>query len=479
MRAGSLTARLSLLFALSTAAVLFALGTTLEYAVERHFRDMDRHDLTGKLALVREMVASVVDGAAPVDLAADLPADLTARLDASLVGHPDLIVQLRDADGAPLFTRGNLPAETDSPGWSAPARASAAQWLQWQHDGRPFRGLRAPLHEVTKGTETKTAAGSVLIGMDIGHHQAFMEVFRRILALTILAAASTAAVLGWAVTRAGLRPLRRMTALAAALDTERLDARLPRAGVPAEIQALVDAFNSMLGRLDDSFRRLSEFSADVAHELRTPIANLTLQAQIALNEHRDADAYREVLYAGLDEYERLTRLINDMLYLARADRGLLRPAQERVDLAVEIDALFEFFDAWAEERGIALVLDGQAATLGDATMLRRACANLIANAIRHTPAGARVRVLLWQQAAQAGIAVENPGPPIPSAQRARLFERFYRADPARQRDPGEAGAGLGLAIVKAIVELHAGTVAAESDDGVVRFVVRLPICSAR
>jgi two-component system heavy metal sensor histidine kinase CusS len=235
------------------------------------------------------------------------------------------------------------------------------------------------------------------------------------------------------------------------------------------------ALNSLLGRLEDNFRRLFEFSADVAHALRTPIANLTLQAQIALNEHRDADAYREALYASLDGYERLTRLINDMLYLARADRGLLRPARERVDLEAEIDALFEFFDAWAEERGITLVRDGQAAALGDAAMLRRACANLIANAIRHAADGALVRVRVRQHDGQAAIAVENPGPPIPPSQRARLFERIYRADPARQRDPGEAGAGLGLAIVKAIVELHGGTVGAECDGGAVRFVIRLPI----
>ena len=235
------------------------------------------------------------------------------------------------------------------------------------------------------------------------------------------------------------------------------------------------ALNSLLGRLEDSFRRLSEFSADVAHALRTPIANLTLQAQIALNEHRDADPYREALYASLDGYEHLPRLINDMLYLARADRGLLRPARERVDLEAEIDALFEFFDAWAEERGITLVRDGQAAALGDAAMLRRACANLIANAIRHAADGALVRVRVRQHDGQAAIAVENPGPPIPPSQRARLFERIYRADPARQRDPGEAGAGLGLAIVKAIVELHGGTVGAECDGGAVRFVIRLPI----
>lgn len=339
----------------------------------------------------------------------------------------------------------------------------------------PVSRLRASLRDRAAETETETETGSVLVGLDISHHQAFMDAFRRILALTILAAASTAAVLGWAVTRAGLRPLRRITSLAAALDTDRLDARLPQAGVPAEIQTLVDAFNSMLGRLQDSFRRLSDFSADVAHELRTPIANLTLQAQIALNESRDAETYREVLYASLDEYERLTRLINDMLYLARADRGLLRPARERVDLAAEVAALFDFFDAWAEEQGVALTLDGHAATVGDAAMLRRACANLIANAIQHAPDGARVRVELWQEDGFVGIAVENPGPPIPPPQLARLFERFYRADPVRQRATREGGDGLGLAIVKAIIKRHGGSVRAECGDGMVRFVVRLPI----
>lgn len=459
----SLTARLGLLFALSTGTVLFALGTTLEHAVDRHFRDMDRHDLTGKLALVREMVATTPDPAAD--------GNLSGRLEAALIGHPGITLKIRSADGRLLFTRGELPAGTDSSGSSTSATSTARRWLQWQQGDRPFRGLRAPLRAGTAQTES----GSVLLGLDISHHQAFMDVFRRILALTILAAASTAALLGWAVTRAGLRPLRRITALAADLNTERLDARLPETGVPTEIQALVDAFNSMLGRLDYSFRRLSEFSADVAHELRTPIANLTLQAQIALGEHRDGETYREVLYASLDEYERLNRLVNDMLYLARADRGLLRPSREPVDLAAEIGALFDFFDAWAEDQGVTLVLDGQAATVGDAAMLRRACANLIANAIRYAHNGARVRVRLWQQDGHAGIAVENPGPAIPPSQRARLFERFYRTDSARQRDPGEAGAGLGLAIVKAIIELHGGSIRAECRDGLVRFVIRLPL----
>jgi two-component system heavy metal sensor histidine kinase CusS len=458
-----LTARLSLLFALSTGTVLFALGTTLEHAVDRHFRDMDRHELTGKLALVREMVATAPDPAAD--------GNLSARLEAALIGHPGITLQVRAADGRLLFTRGELPAGTDSSGSSTSATSPARRWLQWQQGDRPFRGLRAPLRDGTAQTET----GSVLLGLDISHHQAFMDVFRRILALTILAAASTAALLGWAATRAGLRPLRRITALAADLNTERLDARLPETGVPTEIQALVDAFNNMLGRLEDGFRRLSDYSADVAHELRTPIANLTLETQIALNKRRDATAYREVLYASLDEYERLARLINDMLYLARADRRLLRPARERVDLVAEIDALFDFFDAWAEEQGVTLVLDGQAATVGDAAMLRRACANLIANAIRHAHDGARVRVGLSQQHGHAEIAVENPGPPIPPSQRVRLFERFYRTDSARQRDPGEAGGGLGLAIVKAIIELHGGSVGAECRDGLVRFIIRLPL----
>ena len=460
MSTRSLTTRLSLLFAVSTAAVLFVLGTTLDYAVQHHFREMDRHDLDGKLALIRQMLDSVQKSQSEDGL--------EAQLEAALVGHPGLVVEVRDASGKWLFSRGELPGGTDARGSTLPLNTPVKRWWDWDDGDRALRGLSAPLQD----PDTGAPAGAIVVAVETSHHQTFMAGFRRILALSILMATMAAAVLGWAVTRSGLRPLRRITALASGLNTERLDARLPETGVPAEIQDLVEAFNVMLARLEGSFRRLSEFSADVAHELRTPIANLTLQTQVALGGTRDADAYREILYSSLEEYERLARMINDMLYLAQADDGRLRPAVEPVELGKQAHTLFDFFDAWAEERGVTLVRDGQATAYGDAAMLRRALSNLLSNAIRHSEPGGQVRVRLFSDAKWAYVRVENPGPIVPAAQLERLFDRFYRGAPQRRK--ATSGSGLGLAIVKAIVTAHGGKVSATSGSFGMRFELALP-----
>ena len=189
----------------------------------------------------------------------------------------------------------------------------------------------------------------------------------------------------------------------------------------------------MLARLDDSFRRLSEFSSDIAHELRTPISNLMTQTQVALSSARSTNEYKEVLYSGLEEYERMAQMVGDMLYLAQADNRLLRPGQEQVDLANEIQDLFDYFEAWAEERGVTLARTGSASVPVDRLMLRRALSNLISNAIRHTQQGHTVQVSMATRGDKAIVLVENPGTEIPAEHLPKLFDRFYRVDPSRQR----------------------------------------------
>ena len=152
------------------------------------------------------------------------------------------------------------------------------------------------------------------------------------------------------------------------------------------------AFNDMLSRLEGSFRRLVEFSSDLAHELRTPINNLMTQTQVVLSRPRSADNYRETLYSNLEEYERLARTISDMLFLAKADHGMLVPRWESVDLAVQVRQLFEFYEALADSQGIGLTLSGEGLALGDPLMLRRALGNLLSNAIRHTPRGGTIEM---------------------------------------------------------------------------------------
>ncbi len=459
----SLTARLSLLFAASAVFVLLGLGWVVERAVQNHFIEMDRHEIEGKLSLVRNLLARAPTGAA-------LDA-VPQQLELALVGHHHLQVTVFAGDGSVWFSSGSarLPSirlnGTDD-----------ERWLEWSASeaGREldYRGLFA------QATSEFAPPFSVAIVQDVSHHEVFMRDFRRTLAVVSALAALLSAALGWAATRAGLRPLRRVAALAARIEASRLDERLPAAHVPAEIEALAAAFNAMLARLEDSFRRLSEFSSDIAHELRTPVSNLMTQTQVALagagDDEGKREQFREILYSNLEEFERMAQMIGDMLFLAQADNGLLKPGRDEIDLIVEVRALFDYFDAWAEERGVTLSLEGKAPPLaGDRLMLRRALSNLLANAIRHTATGNTVWVRLSTDSGEIRAVVENPGAEIPPEHLPRLFDRFYRVDASRQRG-GEEGAGLGLAIVKSIVAAHGGSVQVRSAAGRTSFQLRFP-----
>jgi two-component system heavy metal sensor histidine kinase CusS len=193
---------------------------------------------------------------------------------------------------------------------------------------------------------------------------------------------------------------------------------------------------------------------------------------VALSSARDNNEYKEVLYSSLEEYERMAQMVGDMLYLAQAENGLLTPGRESVDLGDETHGLFDYFEAWAEERGVSLAQTGSATVPGDRLMLRRALSNLLSNAIRHTPPGQTVRVSLAMHGDKAVVAVENPGPEIPAEHLPRLFDRFYRVDPSRQRK-GD-GAGLGLAIVKSIIDAHGGSIKVASANQATRFQLTLP-----
>ncbi|MDP1923648.1 MAG: heavy metal sensor histidine kinase, partial [Thiobacillus sp.] len=393
---------------------------------------------------------------------------LPQQLDDALVGHHGLAVAVTDARGDIWFaTSGaDFPQTLLNECQAQPAGCTAGTLHQWTQSGTSYRGMAV---SITTGGGRPY---SVAVALNIQHHVLFMNKFRSVLALAIALAALATAGLGWIVTRWGLSPLRQVTDMVAGMSAEHLAERLPTARLPAELKPLATAFNAMLARLDDSFRRLSAFSSDIAHELRTPISNLMTQTQVALSGARGNDEYKEVLYSSLEEYERMAQMVGDMLYLAQTDNGLLKPGLEKVNLAHETQNLFDYFEAWAEERAISLTLTGSATVSGDRLMLRRALSNLISNAIRHTPPGQTVQVSLAGHGDSATVSVENPGSEIPAEHLPRLFDRFYRADPSRQRK-GD-GAGLGLAIVKSIVDAHGGSITVTSDDQKTRFQIALP-----
>lgn len=460
MKILSLTARISLLFAVAASLVLLTTGFFLTQVVETHFKDGDRHELNGKLELIQNLFRHA---SSQKDL--DL---LPQQLDDALVGHHGLAVVVTDATGEIWFaTSGaDFPQTLLSDCQAQPAGCTTGTLQQWKQSGTSYRGMAVSM--TTGGGRPY----SVAVALNIQHHVLFMNRFRSVLAIAIALATLATAGLGWIATRWGLSPLRQVTDRVAGISAERLADRLPTAGLPTELKPLATAFNAMLARLDDSFRRLSEFSSDIAHELRTPISNLMTQTQVALSSARNKDEYKEVLYSSLEEYERMAQMVGDMLYLAQADNRLLKPGLEKVDLAHETQDLFDYFEAWAEERGVSLAQTGAASVPCDRLMLRRALSNLISNAIRHTPPGQTVQVSLAGQGDKATISVENPGMEIPAEHLPRLFDRFYRVDPSRQRK-GD-GAGLGLAIVKSIVEAHGGSIAVASTDQSTRFQLTLP-----
>ncbi len=460
MKPLSLTARISLLFAVSAGLVLLVTSLFLARAVDAHFEEGDRHEVGGKLELIRNLFANA-RGKAAFDR-------LPQQLDDALVGHHGLVVEVAESGGNVWYATPGVifPPTLRQACTDEPVRCAKGLLLQWDQADVGYRG------EVLSIVAGDGSPFVVTVGLDVARHESFMRTFMTVLVVAAALAALATAALGWLVTRWGLTPLRQVTDLVGGMSAERLTERLPTATLPRELVPLAQAFNAMLARLDDSFRRLSEFSANIAHELRTPISNLMTQTQVALSVARNAEEYKEILYSSLEEYERMAQMVSDMLYIAQTENGPLQPGPTPVDLAEEARGLFEYFEAWAAERGVSLALSGEAQVAGDRLMLRRAMSNLVANAIRHCPGGNTVKVLLERASGTVSVTVENPGPEIAAEHLPHLFERFYRVDPSRRR-MGD-GAGLGLAIVRSIIQAHGGSVGVTSAAGVTRFYFELP-----
>ncbi|EHS1368256.1 Cu(+)/Ag(+) sensor histidine kinase [Salmonella enterica subsp. enterica serovar Infantis] len=273
----------------------------------------------------------------------------------------------------------------------------------------------------------------------------------------------------------GHQPLRNVSIKIKNITSDNLDVRLDPARVPIELEQLVISFNSMISRIEDVFTRQVNFSADIAHEIRTPITNLVTQTEIALSQQRSEKELEDVLYSSLEEYNRMAKMVSDMLFLSQADNNQLILEQMPLDLKAETIKVIDFFEAWAEEREVGLVLDGDSGMVeGDRLMLRRVINNLLSNAIRYTPAGHSVAVHIQENAEWVELTVENPGTPIPQEHLPRLFDRFYRVDPSRQRKSEGSGSGIGLAIVKSIVIAHKGKISVASDLYSTRFILTLP-----
>jgi two-component system heavy metal sensor histidine kinase CusS len=262
---------------------------------------------------------------------------------------------------------------------------------------------------------------------------------------------------GFRIARHGIRPVEEIAAIARRITSTNLRERIGSEGYPSELASLAGTFNEMLERLEESFERISRFTADIAHDLRTPVNNIRGEAEVALARPRTADEYRGVLESSLEEAVRLSELIGDLLFLARAERPFTKLQCENVNIAELLVTVRDYYEVSATDAGISLVNDGTEPLNAelDLSLMLRAVSNLVSNAIAHTPPGGTVTLAATKGDAAICIEVSDTGVGIPAEALPRVFDRFFRVDPSRSKASG--GTGLGLAIVQSILTLHGGS----------------------
>ncbi|MGC1323252.1 MAG: heavy metal sensor histidine kinase [Candidatus Udaeobacter sp.] len=277
----------------------------------------------------------------------------------------------------------------------------------------------------------------------------------------LLGGVVASALIAIIVTRRGLRPLREMTNSLGRIGPDQLKERIGSSGWPRELQPLAIAFDEMLKRLDDSFTRLSQFSADLAHELRTPIANMMGEAQVALTRDRTAADYRETIESAVTECERLSRIVDNLLFVARVDAAREPIERKQFDARAAIEKIAAFYQTVADDHHVTISCSGDGQIYADPDLFERIVGNLLENALRFTAEHGSICVALSKHNSDFEVTVSDNGCGIPAEHLPRVFDRFYRVESSRSSD----GAGLGLALVKSIVELHGGSAVIESNVG--------------
>jgi two-component system, OmpR family, heavy metal sensor histidine kinase CusS len=344
-------------------------------------------------------------------------------------------------------------------------------------DGHAFRvtSATAPVRSATTQIDT------IQIAIDISQKEALLARYRFWFWSILLATFAIFPVVGYQIARRGIRPVEEMATTARHISSTNLRERILPEGYPFELASLASTFNQMLDRLEESFERISRFSADIAHDLRTPVNNIRGEAEVALARVRRADEYRDVIESCLEESVRLSDLISDLLFLARAESPLTHLRRQRVDVGELLRGVREYYEISAAEGGVSLTTvaaDEPVIVELDRTLLQRAVGNLVSNALAHTQPGGSIILATNADISTIRIEVSDTGVGIPAEALPRVFDRFFRVDSSRSQASG--GTGLGLAIVQSIALLHGGNVQIWSELGQgTRVTLHMPLSSTK
>jgi two-component system, OmpR family, heavy metal sensor histidine kinase CusS len=400
------------------------------------------------------------------------------ELESAARRYQQFYIRLLDELGTPLLTTPGMAEQLDLSQLASviQGRPDRPFSMKGTH-GRSFRVTSAPAEVGSPSTRTDT----IEIAIDRSQQEALLARYRRWFFAILLGAFAIFPLIGYQVARHGIRPVEEIATTARHISSTNLRERTQPEGYPFELAALADTFNKMLDRREESFERISRFSADMAHDLRTPVNNIRGEAAVALARARTVDEYRDVLGSCLEEAVRLSDLISDLLFLARAERPLIHLHRERVNVAELLDGVRQYYEASAEDVGVSLTTtaDPQPVVAElDRTLLQRAVGNLVSNAVAHTPSGGAIVLGTTRgtgaEASTIRIEVSDTGEGIPPEALPKVFDRFYRVDASRSQNSG--GTGLGLSIVQSIMLLHGGKVEIASQLGQgTRVTLHMPI----
>ncbi|MGG1945315.1 heavy metal sensor histidine kinase [Trinickia sp. NRRL B-1857] len=469
MASRSLTTTLAAAFAGTTLAVFALVGSVLYFALDREVKQQDDLDIV----LIARHTRRLAQELATLD---DLR-NHADRLTSQVLGNTALSMQIRDA-GQQVLVEHNAESIADpaSPSPALSRRVGATQRItqsdiaEW-HTSRdvPVRGLAADA-ALRDGTPV-----TMIIARNMTDRLRLLDYYRDRLYWAGLAGVLLAFLMSWMLVRESLRPLREIARTAGTVTVDRLGTPIEVENVPNELAALIASLNLMFGRLHDGFQRLSQYTADLAHDMRTPLGNLRGATEVVLARPRSADEYQAALASNLEECDRISRMIESVLFLARAEHPQFVARLGDLDAEKELAHIADYFEGLADDAGVHLHTTGHAQLRADAELFRRAVGNLLANALRYTPRGGDITLSAGESPDAVRVIVANQGAPIAPELLERIFDRFYRVDPSRKRETNTSGStGLGLAIVRTIMDLHGGRAHAESDEASTRFILTFP-----
>lgn len=436
---GSLGQRLSGWLALQSLVGLFMVSALVYAAIAWSLSERELEEMQHKREAIEAAFAEVAPGSDGHEL--------KRRLDDFLSGHAGLSLRISSADGDLIYNSARSPAQ------SMPREMSFT--------------LPRPADP--------NARAQVVMSMDTSVDDRLLRRLALTLALSSLLGAAAVSWTGKRLVAHGLAPVRDLSFQVEGMSLEQAGARLDGSRQPSELQALVAKFNALLARNERAYAQIEGFNADVAHELRTPLTTLVGASELALKGARPASELREVIGSNLEDLQRMSTIVSDMLFLSNADHGAVARREPVASLATMMAEIVDYHEAALHEAGLTATVEGDAAASVDAGLMRRAVSNLLSNATRHARSGSVVTVQISAPSANhIRVAVRNQGETVTAENLPRLFDRFFRVETSRQRSGPRHG--LGLAIVGAIARMHGGQVFAESGAGLttIGLVIRVP-----